>query len=124
MESEHTQNWEELETKKGTIAILNDPQVQIPDANSFLELLFSAAQDTIVLSKLNFPDSFYELKTGIAGEILQKLSNYKRRMIVLGDFSGIESKSLNDFLYECNKNGKIVFTDRLENAIDLLKEIH
>ncbi|TGL93017.1 DUF4180 domain-containing protein [Leptospira barantonii] len=112
---------EELETKKGRIAVLNDPQVQILNGNSFLELLFSATQNTIVLSKLNFPDSFFDLKTGLAGEIFQKLSNYKSRMIVLGDFSNIESKSLRDLIYECNKNGNVVFTERLEDAIELLK---
>lgn len=112
---------EELDTKKGKISILNDPQVRIGDGNSFLELLFSTTQDTIAVSKSNFPDSFFDLKTGLAGDILQKLSNYKSRMIVLGDFSRIESRSLNDFIYECNQNGKVVFADRLENAIELLK---
>lgn len=43
---------------------------------------------------------FFNLKTGLAGEILQKFSNYGMRLSIIGDFSKIRSKSLNDFIRE------------------------
>src|SRR5512133_549532 len=54
---------------------------------------------------------FFDLKTGIAGEILQKFSNYRMRLSIVGDFSVYSSKSLKDFIFESNKQGHISFTD-------------
>ena len=63
----------------------------------------------IIINQRNLCDSFFDLKTGIAGGILQKFSNYGVRLAVLGDFSYYKSRSLKDFIYECNKSGQIVF---------------
>ena len=52
---------------------------------------------------------FFDLKNGIAGEILQKFSNYRVSLIIVGDFSKYASKSLNDFIYESNKGRHINF---------------
>jgi hypothetical protein len=59
---------------------------------------------------------FFNLTTGLAGEILQKFSNYRMRLAVLGDFSDIESKSLRDFIRESNSRGVINFGGTLEEA--------
>lgn len=114
-------NMKELQTAKGEITILDDPNIIISDGGSFLEVIYSVPSDTLVIAKENLPESFFDLKTGIAGEILQKVSNYRTRLIVLGDFSNLPSKSLKDFIYESNKNGRVIFTDDLNKAIDLLK---
>lgn len=53
---------------------------------------------------------------GIAGEVVQKLVNYRRRIAVVGNFSGIDSKSLRDFIYESNKSGNMFFVASLEEA--------
>ncbi len=112
---------EEIITKRGNITVLNDLSVQVSDGSSFLDIIFSSSSDTIVFSKINFSDSFYDLKSGVAGEIAQKVSNYRIRMIILGDFSNISSKSFQDFVYECNHTGKMIFSENLEDAIELLK---
>ena len=52
------------------------------------------------------PD-FFDLKTKLAGEILQKFSNYRMRLFIVGDFSETTSKSLLDFIRESNQ-GKLV----------------
>jgi hypothetical protein len=112
---------EEINTAKGKISILNDKNVLINDAYTFLEIIYTASSETLLISKENLTESFFELKTGIAGEILQKVSNYKVRLIIIGDFNNIRSKSLNDFIYESNKMGRVIFTDELNKAIELLK---
>lgn len=70
----------------------------------------------------NISENFFDLKTGIAGEILQKFSNYRIRLAIVGDFSMYESKSLRDFIYESNKTGLVSFVESRPLAIELLSK--
>jgi len=60
------------------------------------------------------------LKTGLAGEILQKFSNYYVELAIVGDFSKYSSKNLQDFIYESNKVGRINFVSSVEEAKEAL----
>jgi len=111
----------EIETDKGNIFLIDDKSQLFNDAISLIELAFSGTADTLVLYRENLPETFFELKSGLAGDILQKFSNYQKRLVILGEFASFNSKSLNDFIYESNKNGKVIFSDTLENALPLLK---
>ncbi len=57
----------------------------------------------------------------MAGEILQKFSNYRVRLVVVGDFSKFTSQSLKDFIYESNKERHVNFAGSLDEALDYLK---
>lgn len=74
----------------------------------------------IIMNEKNFIAVFFDLKTGFAGDILQKFSNYDASIAIIGDFSKYKSKSLKDFIYEVNKGGRINFVDSKEKAIDAL----
>ena len=65
--------------------------------------------DRIVLNEKNVTPEFFDLKTGLAGEVLQKFINYKMRLIIVGDFSKYPGQSLKDFIYESNKGKHINF---------------
>ena len=65
-------------------------------------------------------EGFFDLKTGIAGELLQKFSNYHMRVAIIGDFSKYESRSLRDFIRESNKGKTVCFVDSLERALGKL----
>ena len=56
----------------------------------------------------------------MAGEILQKFSNYRMRLVIVGDFSALESKSLRDFIYESNKGKLVGFVSTAEEALHKL----
>jgi hypothetical protein len=60
------------------------------------------------------------LKNGLAGEVLQKFSNYRVRLVILGDFSQFDSKSLKDFIRESNKGKLINFLQSRDEAISKL----
>ncbi|MFZ2340826.1 MAG: DUF4180 domain-containing protein [Bacteroidales bacterium] len=60
---------------------------------------------------------FFDLKTKIAGDILQKFSNYRMKLAIIGDFSAIKSKSLRDFIRESNNAGTINFVGSMEEAM-------
>ena len=117
-------NFSIFESKSGNIAIIESNQILIKSVQDALDLLMNFYYNdcnTILLKKENFAPEFFDLKTKLAGEILQKFSTYQCRMAIVGDFSNVQSKSLNDFIYESNKVGRIVFAETEETAIKLLK---
>jgi hypothetical protein len=78
-------------------------------------------QRAAIIKKENLNHSFYDLKTGFAGELLQKISNYSKRMAIIGDFSQMRSGSLKDFIYESNKTGQVIFVRTVEDALRTFK---
>lgn len=76
--------------------------------------------DRIILYEKNITPLFFDLKNGIAGEILQKFSNFRVRLAIIGDFKKYESKSVKDFIFESNKNRQINFVSNLEEGLERL----
>jgi hypothetical protein len=74
----------------------------------------------IILREQNINPQFFDLKTGLAGDILQKFSNYQTRLAIIGDFTKYQSKSLSDFIRESNKYGHINFVSSNEEALNAL----
>jgi hypothetical protein len=95
--------------------------ILIKETNDIFNLFSINKCSTIIVKKENIIDEFYNLSTGIAGEILQKFSTYKKRMAIIGDFENIKSKALNDFIYESNKTKQIIFVKNIEKAIEIFK---
>lgn len=52
----------------------------------------------IILRKDQLVPAFYDLKSGLAGEILQKFSDYYMQLAIIGDFSTFRSKALREFI--------------------------
>lgn len=69
----------------------------------------------------NITPDFFELKTKLAGEMLQKFTQYGFEIAIVGDFSIYESKSLNDFIFESNKAGKFIFVATKDEALSRWK---
>lgn len=85
------------------------------------EVFFGGCDSMIIKSEL-LPENFFSLKSGIAGEILQKFSNYKMKLAITGDFSNITSKALADFIFESNKGNQVFFKSTMEEAMDSLSK--
>ena len=62
-------------------------------------------------------EEFFDLKTRIAGEMLQKFSNYRMKFAIIGDFENVESRSLRDFIRESNGGNTVCFVQSLEEAL-------
>lgn len=90
------------------------------DGLDILGTLMYEGFDGIILHQKNISPDFFDLKTGIAGDILQKFSTYRMRLAIVGDFSSFTSKSIRDFIYESNKVGHICFVSSRSEAIDRL----
>lgn len=73
-----------------------------------------------VLNERNITPAFFDLKNGMAGEILQKFSTYQLRLAIVGDFSKYKSMSLENFIHESNKGRLIHFVDSTAEALKFL----
>lgn len=77
---------------------------------------YSRQATRLIIHEENIVPEFFDLKTGILGEILQKFATYNFRLAVVGDFSKFQNKSFQDFIYESNKTGGIIFVATVEEA--------
>ncbi len=74
----------------------------------------------IIMNEKNFSNEFFDLSTGVAGEILQKFSTYRMKLSIVGDFSKFKRKSLSSFISESNRYGHTTFVSSLEEAESIL----
>ena len=74
----------------------------------------------LIIYEENLDPKFFDLKTKFAGDVLQKISNYRFRLAIVGDFSKYRSKSLNDFIWECNRGKMVCFVSTQPEAIEKL----
>lgn len=77
------------------------------DGAQVLAELYYQGFDLIMIRAEQLAPSFFDLKSGLAGEVLQKCSNWRIRLTIIGDFSSHDSNSLHNFIFESNK-GKLV----------------
>lgn len=109
------------------IAVVRNDTVLISDVQSALDLMatvqYEADSKRIAINKSLISESFFDLKTRLAGDILQKFINYSVKIAIVGDFSMYTSKSLKDFIYECNKGKDIFFLATKQLAIEKLSSL-
>lgn len=97
----------------------------IQSAQDGLDLLgniYYQGFDRIIIYEKNITPDFFDLKTQIAGDILQKFSNYRMPLAIIGDFQKYESKSIKDFIFESNKTKHINFAENLPEALERLSK--
>jgi hypothetical protein len=107
-----------------TVAIIKSAEPIITDTQSALDLMATVDYNDncqrIAIYKEAITPDFFNLSTGIAGEILQKFTNYAKKIAIIGDFSNYTSKPLKDFIYESNKGNAIFFVADEECALEKL----
>lgn len=105
------------------IAEVISEEIVINHAEDGLDLLgnlYYQGFDKIIIHEHNITPNFFDLKNGMAGEILQKFSNYRVSLAIVGDFSPYQSKSIKDFIYESNKGKHINFLGSATEALTKL----
>lgn len=87
----------------------------------FASMRYTENADNVgmIIHKESLGDKFFDLKTQFAGNLLQKFSNYNMSLVIAGDFSEYtyNSKSLRDFIRECNRGRLIFFLPSVEDGI-------
>ena len=118
-------NFKILETNSIKIAVCRSDSMIITDGQSALDFLASIGHEhgcqNIAINKFAITEDFFDLSTGIAGEVAQKIVNYHFRFAIIGDFSGYSSNSLKDYIYECNLRGPLFFVETEKDALEKLR---
>jgi len=107
------------------IADITSDSIIINSAQDALDILgefYYDHVDRLIIYEKDITPDFFNLKNGIAGEILQKFSNYRIRLAIVGDFSKYSGKSIKDFIYESNKGRHINFVASQTEAIEILSD--
>lgn len=117
-------NIETVQKDNLSVAVVTACEPVITDTQSALDLAMSVKYETgstsIAINKEAITDDFFVLSTCLAGEILQKFTNYGIRLAIFGDFSKYTSKPLKDFIYESNKGKSFYFQPDRDSAIEKL----
>jgi hypothetical protein len=93
------------------------------DAVDIIGAAFSHPRGLVVLPVERLGDAFFDLKTRIAGEMLQKFVNYEFRVVIVGDISQLvaASDALRDFVYESNRGKHVWFVASLDELSSRLR---
>lgn len=100
------------------IAEILSERVVLTSVDDALDLIANLSYQgftQIIIHEKNISTDFFDLKTKIAGDILQKFTQYQMPLVVVEDFSKYESKSPNDFIFESNKGKQINFIAAISN---------
>ncbi|MEO3946403.1 DUF4180 domain-containing protein [Gorillibacterium sp. CAU 1737] len=111
------------ERQASRVALVSSTDARIETVRDALDLIANVrfqGFSKLLLRKEQLTEDFFELKTGIAGEILQKFVTYHMRAAVVGEYHHYDSKSLRDFLYESNKGKQVFFYATEAEALDAL----
>jgi len=109
-----------------SIAEVTDNNAVVENVQEAAELLMNCiyqGTNRIILSESNLPPGFFDLKTKIAGGMLQKFSTYQGYLAIIGDFTKYSGKSLKDFIYESNKTGRVSFVSSRDEALEALLRV-
>jgi len=109
-----------FEINQQKIAEINSEEIVINDIQEALDLMADAGYHgarRIISYEMNFKPEFFELRTGMAGELLQKFSQYRVKLAIIGEFEKYQSKSLTAFIAESNRGNQIFFVPDRDTAI-------
>lgn len=81
------------------------------DALDLIGATWGQEIDWLALPAVRLSAEFLELKTGLAGAVLQKIVTYGQRLAIVGDIAAAEAASgaLRDFVRESNRGDRIWF---------------
>jgi hypothetical protein len=90
------------------------------DATDLIGQLMGRGIKRLILHEKNLSPEFWQLSSGLAGEIMQKFTNYSVSVAFVGEFDKHKSKSLQAFMHESNLGDQFLFTASVESAKEML----
>jgi len=74
----------------------------------------------VITQEKSISSEFFNLKQKLPDKILQKFSNYKILLMIMGDFSKFEGKSIRGFIFKSNTTKRINFVENLAETLEKL----
>jgi hypothetical protein len=92
---------------------------KIQSAQDGIELIGDAhfhGASLVLIPVERLEEGFFRLRTGLAGEIIQKFVTYRLRLAIVGDISRYvsDSTAFRDFVYESNQGDQVWFVANLQ----------
>jgi hypothetical protein len=104
----------------GELVASDEPLRGTQDVLDLIGTFYPEHLAALILHEENLAPEFFQLRSGLAGEILQKLVTYQVKVAIVGNFQKYAGKALADFIYECNKGSQIFFVPTREEALERL----
>jgi hypothetical protein len=89
-----------------------------------LEEAFAAGASTLAVPCKRLDPALFDLRSGVAGEIVQKFVTYRIRLVILGPLppSAQKSAAFAAFVRESNRGSQVWFVDSMDGLRDRLAE--
>jgi len=86
------------------------------DARDLIQQTFGTPIDTVAVPTERLDPDFFVLRTGVAGAFVQKLAQYRLRLVVVGDVTApiAASDAFRDWVREVNRGQDIWFVDNID----------
>ena len=81
------------------------------EVSDFISAAWEYQATLVAIPVERIADDFFRLRSGLAGEAIQKFVNYRIRLAIVGDLSRFtaESSALRDFVHESNRGDHVWF---------------
>lgn len=114
-----------IETDNGNIAVVYSDVPVIVDGQSALDFAVNIGHEhgcsNIIVNKAAIIEDFFNLSTGVAGEVVQKFVNFGYHLAIVGDFTVYTSEALQAFIYESNRGKYLYFAADEDEAVNKLR---
>ena len=110
-----------VEQRRGVGVLVCSPDgpavASTQDALDLIGATYGQQADVVAIPAARLDESFFRLRSGLAGEIMQKFVNYRIRLAVVGDISAqvAASSALRDLVFESNRGSQIWFVPTIED---------
>ena len=115
-----------IQTSQGNYLLSDSEHGNLSSERDILDLmgLFGEVGDNFLLiSDGALHRDFFDLSTGLAGEISLKLSTYRVKTAIVIDIESIPSLRFREWAGECNRGREIRFCANLQDAEEWLLDI-
>jgi hypothetical protein len=95
---------------------VNDAEVSaVSDSSTLISLAIEHRAAMVILPVSEVDGAFFQLKTGVAGDLIQKFVNYRLRLAIIGDLAAYaeQSAALRAFISESNRGRTLWFSPTL-----------
>jgi hypothetical protein len=109
--------WRTIQTAGcSRITDLTESDFRIKRPSDVLELVGAGVGRAILLD-LQLHEDFFDLSTGVAGEVVQKCVSYGIRVAVITTAPAERSTHFRQFAQESTRNGRFVFAGSMQEAL-------
>ena len=100
-----------------------EPDASEPfDAAALVASCIESGADSLLLEDAALPPEFFDLSTGVAGELLHGLAKYRLRLAAVVRDPALHSEPFQDFAREASRGTQFRFFASREDALVWLEE--